>query len=363
MMRILGIESSCDETACAIVADGQEVLANVVSSQIDVHARFGGVVPELASRAHIEAINTVIDEALTQTGLGPDDIDAISIANEPGLIGSLLVGLMAAKTLAWAWGKPLVPVNHVCAHAYSPALNGDPIAYPAVALVCSGGHTALYHCQSPTDLELIGSTIDDAAGEAFDKVASILKLGFPGGPAVDRAARAGDPKAIEFPRSRLKGQSLDFSFSGLKTAVLYHVNGLPESKRSRGKKNRQGPHAQRLASQPNAGKGIEHFSEQEIADVAASFQQAVVDTLVIKVRRAVEATSAKTVVLGGGVSANGALRAAMGQMAEKHNCVLRLPELKYCVDNAAMSAALAYHYYQTGCMADLDLAASPTVRR
>jgi N6-L-threonylcarbamoyladenine synthase len=232
-----------------------------------------------------------------------------------------------------------------------------------VALVCSGGHTALYHCQSPTDLELIGSTIDDAAGEAFDKVASILKLGFPGGPAVDRAARAGDPKAIEFPRSLLKGQSLDFSFSGLKTAVLYHVNGLPESKRSRGKKNRQGPHAQRLASQPNAGKGIEHFSEQEIADVAASFQQAVVDTLVIKVRRAVEATSAKTVVLGGGVSANGALRAAMGQMAEKHNCVLRLPELKYCVDNAAMSAALAYHYYQTGCMADLDLAASPTVRR
>lgn len=358
---ILGVESSCDETACAVVADGQEVLSNVVASQIDLHARYGGVVPEIASRAHIEAINTVIDEAITAADVSPDDLTAVSIANEPGLVGSLLTGLMAAKTLAWVWDKPLVAVNHVLAHAYSACLDEEPIEYPAVALVCSGGHTALYRCGGPMDLELLGSTIDDAAGEAFDKVASLLDLGFPGGPAIDKAAAEGNPDAVKLPRSLLKGQSLDFSFSGLKTAVLYHVNGLPGH--GKGKKGSRGPHAKRLAAQPNAGRGIEHFTRQEVLDLAASFQQAVVDTLIVKIRRAIKATGAKTIILGGGVSANRGLRGAAQALADKQRCILRLPAMKYCVDNAAMSAGLAYHYYKAGELADFDLPARPTVRR
>jgi len=223
---VLGIETSCDETACAVVAGGQHVLASAVASQIDLHARYGGVVPEIASRAHIEAINSIIERALDESGVAPADLDGVAVTHEPGLIGSLLIGLTAAKTLAWAWGKPLVGVNHVYAHAYAAALDAEPIDYPAAALICSGGHTALYRCDSPTELALLGSTIDDAAGEAFDKVASILGLGYPGGPAIDQAARDGDPAAVRFPRTLLKGQSLDFSFSGLKTAVLYHVRGV-----------------------------------------------------------------------------------------------------------------------------------------
>jgi N6-L-threonylcarbamoyladenine synthase len=358
---ILGLESSCDETACAIVADGQEVLSSIVASQIELHARFGGVVPEIASRAHIEAVNTIIDEALEAAGVTPDELTAISIANEPGLVGSLLTGLMAAKTLAWVWDKPLVAVNHVLSHAYAACLDEAPLEYPAVALVCSGGHTALYRCGGPMDLELLGSTIDDAAGEAFDKVASLLDLGFPGGPAIDKAAAQGDPTVVQLPRSLLKGQSLDFSFSGLKTAVLYHVNGLPGQ--GDGKKPSRGPHAKRLEAQPNAGRGIEHFTEQEVLDLAAGFQQAVVDTLIIKIRRAVKATGAKTIILGGGVAANRGLRAAAGQLAEKMHCALRMPAMKYCVDNAAMSAGLAYHYYNEGVVADFDLPAKATVRR
>ncbi|KKK58762.1 hypothetical protein LCGC14_3041170, partial [marine sediment metagenome] len=215
---IVGVESTCDETGCAVVADGRRVLSNVVATQIELHARFGGVVPEIASRAHLEAINTVIAEALAQADLDPAAVSAIAVAHQPGLIGSLLVGLMAAKTLAWVWEKPLIGINHVHAHAYAPALDDEPIEYPAVALIASGGHTSLYHCRGPMDLELLGATMDDAAGEAFDKVAAILQLGYPGGPAIDRAARDGDPDAIDFPRPLGKGQSLDFSFSGLKTA-------------------------------------------------------------------------------------------------------------------------------------------------
>ena len=347
---ILGVETSCDETACAVVADGRRVLSNVVASQIDLHARFGGVVPELASRAHIEAVNTVIEEALAQAGVGGEQIDAVAVTNEPGLIGSLLVGLMAAKTLAWAWQVPLVGIDHVYAHAYSTALEAEPIEYPAVALVCSGGHTALYHCRSPVELELMGGTMDDAAGEAFDKVASILKLGYPGGPAIDKAARNGDPKAVAFPRSLLAGQSLDFSFSGLKTAVLYHVNGVPGRIRP-GKKS--GP----------AKRGIENFSQDEIADIAASFQAAVVDVLRIKLRRAARAAGARTLILGGGVAANSALRRAAEELAGKLACTLRLPEMRFCVDNAAMVAGLAYHYLRAGQAAGLDLQARATVRK
>ena len=366
---ILGVETSCDETSCAVVAGGRDVLANVVASQIDLHARFGGVVPEIASRAHIEAINTVIQQALDESGATGADIDAVAVTHEPGLIGSLLVGMMAAKTLAWAWSRPLIGVNHVYAHAYSPALNAEPIDYPAVALICSGGHTALYRCRSPIELELLGSTSDDAAGEAFDKVASILRLGYPGGPAVDRAASRGDPAAVPFPRSLLGGQSLDFSFSGLKTAVLYHVNGVPGAKRDRrvasssASRKRRRATRERLACQPHAGTGIENFTEQEIADVAAGFQAAVIDVLRIKLRRAARRTGAGTLVLGGGVSANSALRAAAAELARKLHCDLRMPEPVFCVDNAAMVAGLACHYLRAGRTDDLSLAARPTVRR
>ena len=355
---ILGIESSCDETACALVADGRRVLASAVASQIDLHARFGGVVPEIASRAHIEAVNGVIQRALDDAGVARREIRAVAVTCEPGLIGSLLVGLMAAKTLAWAWRLPLVGVNHVYAHAYAAALDDEPIEYPATALICSGGHTALYHCLSPTRMELLGSTIDDAAGEAFDKVANILHLGFPGGPAVDKAGRDGDPTAVAFPRSLLAGQSLDFSFSGLKTAVLYHVRGVPGASRGPTRRRRR---SRRVAE--SAGKGIDNLTEREIADIAASFQAAVVDVLRIKLRRAARRTGAKTLILGGGVAANACLRAGVEDLAAGLACRLRMPKMSYCVDNAAMIAGLGYHHFQAGRTDGYDLQAHATVRR
>ena len=346
---ILGIETSCDETSCAVVADARHVLSNVVAGQLDLHVRFGGVVPEIASRAHIEAVNGVIATAIEESGVPLDKIAAVAVTNEPGLIGSLLVGLMAAKTLAWVQGLPLIGINHIHAHAHAAALNGEPIEYPAVALICSGGHTALYDCGSPEDLTLLGSTIDDAAGEAFDKVAGILKLGFPGGPAIDRAARGGDPKAVNFPRTLLKGQSLDFSFSGLKTAVLYHVNGVPG------------------AIRPETGgrqtTGIENLGPAQVADIAASFQAAVVDVLRIKLRRAVRKAEARTIVLGGGVAANSALRSAARELTDRLGCRLRMPELRFCMDNAAMVAGLGYHHFVAGRFAGLDLEARATLRR
>lgn len=349
---ILGIESSCDETGCAIVADGRAVLTNSVASQIELHERFGGVVPEIASRAHVEAINTVIDTAMAKSGIRPEQIAAVAVTSEPGLIGSLLVGLMAAKTIAWVWDVPLIAVNHIYAHAYAAALDEEPIEYPAVALICSGGHTALYHSKSPTELELLGSTIDDAAGEAFDKVSTILKLGYPGGPAIDTAAKGGNHKAVDFPRSLMGGGSLDFSFSGLKTAVLYHINGVPGGRRRR-----------RKPAQSDHPRGIENFSQSEIADIAASFQAAVVDVLGKKLRTAAEKLSARTLVLGGGVSANSALRDAAGSLADQLHCNIRLPKMEFCLDNAAMIAGLGYHYFRAGRFAGLDLDAQATVRR
>jgi tRNA N6-adenosine threonylcarbamoyltransferase len=257
------------------------------------------------------------------------------------------------------WSTPLIGVNHVYAHAFAASLDDEPIEYPAVALICSGGHTALYHCTSPTELELLGTTIDDAAGEAFDKVASILGLTYPGGPAIDKAARQGDPETIRFPRTLLAGQSLDFSFSGVKTAVLYHVNGVPGALRA----GSTGPQARRAASQRNAGRGIEHFTQQEVADVAASFQAAVVDVLRVKLQRAAKKTGARTLVIGGGVAANSVLRQAAADLAERLGCTLRLPKMVYCVDNAAMIAGLGWHYLQAGKIDDLDLPARATVRR
>jgi N6-L-threonylcarbamoyladenine synthase len=342
---IVGIETTCDETSCAVVADGRDVLANIVASQIELHARFGGVVPEIASRAHVEAANTVIEQALAESGARPEDVAAVAVAHEPGLIGSLLVGLMAAKTLAWVWDVPLIGVNHVHAHAYAPALDDEPIEYPAVALIASGGHTSLYRAASPMRLELLGATVDDAAGEAFDKVAAILGLGFPGGPAIDRAAARGSPKAVAFPRALLKGRSLDFSFSGLKTAVLYHVRGTPG------------------AIRPGVPTGAGELTDRDVADVAASFQAALVDTLRIKIRRALQATAAGTLILGGGVAANTALRAAAGKLGRSLDVRVRLPAIPYCVDNAAMTAGLACHHLRAGRTDDLELAATATVRR
>jgi N6-L-threonylcarbamoyladenine synthase len=340
--KILGIESSCDETGCAVVADGKEVLSNVVATQIEQHARFGGVVPELASRAHIEAINGVIERAMEQADVTRGDLSAIAVTNQPGLIGSLLVGVMAAKTLAWAWDLPLIGINHVYAHAYAAALDAEPIAYPAAALICSGGHTALYHCKSPTEMELMGSTIDDAAGEAFDKVATLLNLGFPGGPAVDRAADDGDPSRVRFPRPLLTKDNLDFSFSGIKTAVLYHVQGNP------GKKADPDPPV---------------WSQSDIADIAASFQQAVVDVLVAKLAKAAKRIEARSLILGGGVAANSALRSAADRLAGRLGIALRKPAMKYCLDNAAMVAGLGFWLHKHGKRDPLDLPAQPTVRR
>ena len=263
-MLVLGIESTCDETGAAVVADGTRVLSNVVASQVDLHARYRGVVPEIASRAHIENILPVVVEALKSAGTELRNLDAVAVAHRPGLIGSLLIGVTAAKTLAWALGKPLVGVDHVHAHLYSVSLETAALPpMPAVGLVCSGGHTALYRIGDFLDVEMIGSTLDDAVGEAYDKVAGILGLGYPGGPEIDRLAREGNPKAVRFPRSQMGRQSLDFSFSGLKTSVLYHVRGY---------------------------QGREHeakeLSEGELHDICASFQAACVDVLVEKIRRA-----------------------------------------------------------------------------
>jgi len=337
---ILGIETSCDETAAAVVANGREVRSSVVASQTKLHEKYGGVVPEIASRAHIEKIYPVLKEAMDQAGVGADDLDAVAIANQPGLTIALVVGVTAAKTLSFMWNKPLIAINHLHAHLQSAMLSEEHIELPAVALVVSGGHTSLYDCESPLELTLLGSTIDDAAGEAFDKVATILKLPYPGGPNIERLARQGNPKAIRFPRSMLGKDSLDFSFSGLKTAVLYHCRG----------------------QDMKGSDHVDEMSEREIADIAASFQAAVIDVLVKKTQRAAERIAAKTVLLGGGVAANGALREAIQAMCETCRPPRRLlvAPKHYCTDNAVMVASLAYHKYQAGLFADLSLEPSPT---
>lgn len=334
-VNILGIETSCDETAAAVVTDGSIVKSSVVASQTKLHEKYGGVVPELASREHAEKIYPIIKEALEQAQVTRDNLDAIAIANQPGLTMALVVGVTAAKTLSFAWQKPLIAINHLHAHLQSAMLSEQDIELPAVALVVSGGHTSLFDCQSPLELTLLGSTIDDAAGEAFDKVASILRLPYPGGPNIEKAAKNGNPKAINFPRTLIAPDSLDFSFSGLKTAVLYHCRG----------QDMKGENKSDL------------MSEQEIADIAASFQSTVVEVLVKKTKRAADRIGAKTVLLGGGVGANSALREAMQQFCDSSKPprkLLAAPK-KYCTDNAVMVASLAYHKYKEGLFADLTL--------
>jgi N6-L-threonylcarbamoyladenine synthase len=334
---ILGIESTCDETAAAVVAEGYAVRSNVVATQVELHAKYRGVVPEIASRAHIENILPVLTEALRQAGLLANDfsgIDAVAVAHRPGLIGSLLVGVTAAKTLAWALGKPLIGVDHVHAHLYSVMLESNQTPpMPAVGLVCSGGHTALYRVGGWLDVELIGATIDDAVGEAYDKVAALLGLGYPGGPILDRLAAEGNPRAVRFPRTLLGRDSLDFSFSGLKTAVLYHVRGVPR----RGQDVKAAP--------------APVLSQAQLADVTASFQAACIDVITEKLKRAVRRTGARSVIVGGGVSANAGLRAALSRFPVP----VFFPPMRYCTDNAAMSAGLANVYLRAGRPSALDL--------
>ncbi|RKY05997.1 MAG: tRNA (adenosine(37)-N6)-threonylcarbamoyltransferase complex transferase subunit TsaD [Planctomycetota bacterium] len=337
-INILGIETSCDVTAAAVVADGRNIKSSVVASQVQLHAEFSGVVPEIASRAHIEKILPVISAAVSEAGLQKSDIDAIAVANQPGLVVALIVGVTAAKTLAFVWEKPLIAVNHVHAHLQSAMLTEVNLQLPAVALIVSGGHTNLYECTSPLDLTLLGSTVDDAAGEAFDKVATILRLPYPGGPAIEKIAKQGDAGAIAFPRSMLDRESLDFSFSGIKTAVLYYCRG----------QDMKG--ADRVAS----------MTEQEIADIAASFQAAVVYVLVEKTKRAADRTNAKTVLLGGGVAANSMLRESLLQMCEQTRRLLLVAPKPLCTDNAAMVASLAWYKYIAGDFADLSLEAKAT---
>jgi N6-L-threonylcarbamoyladenine synthase len=306
---LLGIETSCDETAASVVTRGSdgtfEVVSSVVSSQIDLHARYGGVVPEVASRAHIERINPVVAEAMREAGLQLGEVDAVAATVGPGLVGSLLVGVSAAKALSLVWGVPFVGVNHLEAHLFAPLLEDPGVAFPLLVLLVSGGHTMLLGMGRPGEYRLLGRTVDDAAGEAFDKVARYLGLGYPGGPVIDRLAVAGNPTAIAFPRSMLH-DGLDFSFSGLKTSVVNHVRRNPE-----------------VAAE----------------DVAASFQEAVVDVLVHKARLAAAQIGAVGMSLAGGVAANTRLRARWVSAGEADGRRAHLPSLAYCTDNAAMVAA------------------------
>ncbi|MHC4085456.1 MAG: tRNA (adenosine(37)-N6)-threonylcarbamoyltransferase complex transferase subunit TsaD [Planctomycetota bacterium] len=334
-VNILGIETSCDETAAAVVADGKIIKSSVVASQTKLHEKYGGVVPEIASRAHIEKIYPVISESIQQAKVSEDDIDAIAVANQPGLTVALIIGVTAAKTLALMWEKPLIAINHLHAHLQSAVLGEKDLQLPAIALIVSGGHTSLYDYWSPLEPELLGATIDDAAGEAFDKVANILRLSYPGGPSIEKAAEKGNPKAIQFPRSMLERDSLDFSFSGIKTAVLYHCRG------------------QDMKGEDKVGS----MSKQEIADIAASFQTAVVDVLIKKTERAAERIGAKTVLLGGGVAANNELRKRLQTMCETAVPAKKLlvAPKQYCTDNAVMVASLAYYNYKAKLFADLSL--------
>jgi N6-L-threonylcarbamoyladenine synthase len=336
IMLLLSLETSCDETAAAVIEASDEgtpsVRSSVVASQLDLHARFGGVVPEVAARAHLRLLLPVIDEALAKAGITLRDLNAIAVMNTPGLVGALLIGLSAGKALALALEIPLLAINHVDAHIYACRLAAGRDIFPCVGLVVSGGHSGLFHCQDALQMKLIGGTIDDAAGEAFDKVAALLGLGFPGGPAVERKAQQGNPKAFSFPRSFMKEDRLDFSFSGLKTAVRYTLRDLEA-----------------------AGKVI---TDQIKSDIAASFQQAVVDVLIAKCEQALDKTGLATLAVGGGVTANRSFRQALASMMAKRMATLVIPPLEWCTDNAAM-AALAVEKWRRKEFASLDLDAEP----
>ena len=328
-MIVLAIETSCDETAAAVVEDGRHVRSSIVSSQVDLHARFGGVVPEVAGRAHVELLTPVVEEALSVAEVvGGSGLDAVAATIGPGLIGSLLVGVSAAKAYSLAWDVPFVGVNHLEGHLHAAFLEDPEMALPAVVLLVSGGHTMLIHMLPDGRYRLLGQTIDDAAGEAFDKVARFLGLGYPGGPAIDRLSASGDPSAVAFPRG-LRGEGFDFSFSGLKTSVVRYVRTNP---------------------------GV------STADVAASFQEAVVDILVEKTRQAAASVGARSVCLGGGVAANSALRERIVNAASDDGRAAFVPSRAMCTDNAAMVGATAWYRFRTDGPTPLDAGADPNLR-
>jgi N6-L-threonylcarbamoyladenine synthase len=328
--RVLGIETSCDETAASVVDGGTQIISSVVSSQIDLHARYGGVVPELAGRAHVELLTPVLAEALEQAGSDASGtgIDAVAVTYGPGLIGSLLVGVAEAKALSLAWGVPLVGVNHLEAHLFASLLEQPDLGWPLVVLLVSGGHTLLVEVSAPGDYRLLGGTIDDAAGEAFDKVARFLGLGYPGGPAIDRIADQGDPTAFAFPRS-LPGDGYDFSFSGLKTSVVTMVRKHPDA---------------------------------DTVDVAASFRQAVVDVLVARAMAAAKDVGARALCLAGGVAANSLLRTSVEEACAAAGIGAFLPSRALCTDNAAMVAAAGWWRLRHGEASALTLGADPNLR-
>ena len=338
MKRLLILESTCDETAAAVVTDELEVLSSVVASQEKLHERFGGVVPELASRAHVERIVPVIDEALRKAGITLDDVDAVAVANTPGLAGSLLVGLAAAKALCVARGLPLVAVNHLQAHIYACRMAAGRDVFPCLGLIVSGGHTSLYRCRTALEFDLLGGTIDDAAGEAFDKVASLLGLPFPGGPSIERAGKTGDPRAFDLPRPLVDSPRLDFSFSGLKTAVRYRI------------------------ARPGQAMPELPLDEKLVADLAASFQEAVVDCLVQKTLAALDQTGFRVLCVGGGVAANGRLRERLAEVAGQRDLALHIPPLRLCTDNAVMGA-IAVERLKAGLVEPLDLDVYPGLVR
>jgi N6-L-threonylcarbamoyladenine synthase len=350
---VLGIETSCDDTAAAVVANGTEVRSSIVSSQHTIHAAYGGVVPELACRYHVENIQPVITAALEQAGVSLHDIDLIATTQGPGLIGALLVGVSVAKALAYGLQKPLVPVHHLEGHISSIYLEHPAVSFPFVTLVVSGGHTDLYYCPRQGDYNILGRTRDDAAGECFDKVAKMLHLGYPGGPIIDRLAQAGDPHAIRFPRALLTHTSLDFSFSGVKTAVRSH---LLQATDNQGMPLFADDSFWPLPAAPS-------WARQQ-SDLLASFQQAVVDTLVRKTLRAVQQTQARAVAVVGGVACNSMLRREMLLAGESQALPVYFPSPKFCTDNAAMIACAAYYRYQANpknSESFLDLEACPNL--
>lgn len=330
---ILGIESSCDETAAAVVKNGREVLSNVINTQIELHKKFGGVVPEVASRQHIRTIDGVIDKALSDAGVGFEDITAIAVTYGPGLVGALLVGVSSAKALAYALKKPLVPVHHIKGHIMANFVEHRELEPPFVCLVASGGHSHIVEVKDYTDIEILARTRDDAAGEAFDKIARVLGLGYPGGPLIDKLAREGDKNAVHFPRVRMDGDSLDFSFSGVKTAVINYLHKLDQNGGSYNK-----------------------------ADIAASFQEAVVDALCTHTIEAARRTGNKTITLAGGVASNSALREKMTEEAAKEGMRVLYPSPVLCTDNAVMIACAGYYGYLNNEFADMTLNASASVR-
>jgi N6-L-threonylcarbamoyladenine synthase len=329
-MRVLGIETSCDETAVAVVEDGVKVLSNVLSSQHEIHGRYGGVVPELASRAHLERLNPLIEDALAEAGTGWGEIEAVAVTRGPGLAGALLVGLTTAKAVALALEVPLIGVNHLEGHIYANFLEHGPPDPPYVCLLVSGGHTMLVHMSEEHRYEVLGQTVDDAAGEAFDKIARFLGLGFPGGPALDRLARKGNPDAVRFPRAMAESGDYDFSLSGLKTAVIRHVRREREAGR-----------------------------ETPLEDLAASFQEAVVEVQVQKTMAAAEARGVEAVLLGGGVVANSRLRELMAREADRRGLRLLYPSEQLCTDNGAMIAAAGHFRLARGERSPFDVGAEP----